>query len=749
MTAPARPRRPRRQRPLRASANGSGAPVDAVAEVEAARQRAREQARAALGVTGTDDAPPLAEAVRASGVGWYPMVALGLLVVVDEFQGYAVTVLGPEISAALGISKSALAGALVLKTLAITLALLPIAAYVQGKPRRAAVSVVSAFLWSALTLATGFIVSVWGLLAVMVADGATTGSVRAVHQPLLVDSYPPEVRVRGLSLYRGADAVGNVLGPLLVGLCTALLGLTWRGVFVVMGGACVLAAVASVRLRDPGYGRWDSDKVREAVGDGASPRPDDDVELGFFEITQRLMLIPTVRRMLAAFAVLGMLLVPFTTYQAFFLQERWGMGPGGRALFAAVMPLFAIAALARFATRAERLFRHDPARLLRVAGSVLAGAVLSLAFAIFSPVFAGTVLLFGIGTALIALLTPTMNMAMLSIVPPPMRPHMAALAGIALAAVGGGGGLLLLGGVDRRFGTAGAIVSLAVPGVVAGMVLRSAAGTVNADLDRVVDELVEDEEIRSLRSRGVTVPMLACRNVDFSYGQLQVLFGVDFTVDDGEIVALLGTNGAGKSTLLRVVSGLGLPSRGTVRFGGRDITYIDAERRVGLGIAQVPGGRAVFGPLSVADNLRALAYSHGRDRRAVEAGIDAAFAAFPRLAERRDQAASTLSGGEQQMLGLATALIVRPRLLLIDELSLGLAPKVVGELLDMVRRINAEGTAVVLVEQSVNVALSVVEHAYFMEKGAVRFDGKAAELLGRPDLLRSVFLEGARQGLSR
>ena len=242
--------------------------------------------------------------------------------------------------------------------------------------------------------------------------------------------------------------------------------------------------------------------------------------------------------------------------------------------------------------------------------------------------------------------------------------------------------------------------------------------------------------------------MLSCRNIDFSYGQLQVLFGVNFTVDDGEMVALRGTNGAGKSTLLRVISGLGLPSRGTVRFRGADITYLEAERRVGLGISQVPGGKAVFGPMRVIDNLRALGYTHGRNRRAVESGIEASFDAFPRLAERRNQLASTLSGGEQQMLGLATAFIMRPRLLLIDELSLGLAPIVVGELLDMVRRINAEGTSIVLVEQSVNVALSVVDHAYFMEKGEVRFDGVAAELLDRPDLLRSVFLEGASQGLA-
>jgi ABC-type branched-subunit amino acid transport system ATPase component len=214
------------------------------------------------------------------------------------------------------------------------------------------------------------------------------------------------------------------------------------------------------------------------------------------------------------------------------------------------------------------------------------------------------------------------------------------------------------------------------------------------------------------------------------------------------MVALLGTNGAGKSTLLRVISGLALPAAGTVRLAGGDITFVDAERRQGLGITQIDGGSAVFGPLSVMDNLRTFAFSLGRDRRRFDKAVEAGFEAFPVLAERRNQLASTLSGGEQQMLALTKALILRPRLLLVDELSLGLAPKVVTDLLAMVRSINEAGTAIVLVEQSITTALKLVHHAYFMEKGEIRFDGSAEHLLERGDLLRSVFLKGAAQGLA-
>lgn len=724
---------------------------DATAEIARVRESTRASARAMLGITGRSDSPPLRTALAEAGVGYYPLGALGLLSMVDEFQQQAITVLGPEIAAALGISKSALAGALLVKTIAITLAVLPIAAWVQRRARRALLSVVTAFLWSILTITTGFVVSIWGLVLVMVADGATTGSVRAVHQPLLVDSYPPSVRVRVLSIYRAADSFGNILGPLVVGLCTVALGFTWRGVFLASGLVCLLAACVSVRLRDPGFGRWDDERVRAEVRARAGVSGDldeGDVELGFFEIARRLLLIPTIRRVLGAWVALGVLLVPYTTYLAFFLQEEWSMGAGARSLFSAGLAVFSLVTLLIAGPRFERVFRRDPGRVLSVAGVLLAAAVVLIAVGVMMPTFGMMVAFLGLASALLVVPFPTMSMTMFAIIPSRMRPHLSAMAGIAAAAIGGGGGLLLLGGIERRFGTAGAILSLALPGAVGGLILRSASRTVAIDLDRMIDETVEEEEVRTLVGSGARLPMLSCRHVDFSYAGTQVLFGVDFTVEEGEIVALLGTNGAGKSTLLRVISGLGLPHRGSVRFRGVDITYVDAERRVRLGINQVPGGRAVFGPMTVLENLRVVGYSHGRDRQSIERGIEATFGAFPRLHERQGQLASTLSGGEQQMLALSSALMLRPRLLLIDELSLGLAPAVVGELLAMVRTINEAGTAIVLIEQSVNVALSVVEHAYFMEKGEIRFDGRSSDLIDRPDLLRSVFLEGVGRNLT-
>ena len=237
--------------------------------------------------------------------------------------------------------------------------------------------------------------------------------------------------------------------------------------------------------------------------------------------------------------------------------------------------------------------------------------------------------------------------------------------------------------------------------------------------------------------------LLECSGVDVSYGQVQVLFDVDFAVDEGEIVALLGTNGAGKSTLLKAAAGLVRPAKGTVTFAGDDITGRAADSVARSGVALMPGGKSVFPTLSVDENLRLGGWLVRDDPERLAVARQEVLNLFPILGERRHEMAGDLSGGEQQMLGLAQAFMNRPRLLLIDELSLGLAPTIVGQLFDVVNRIHDSGVTVVLVEQSVNLALNLAKRAVFMEKGEVRFEGPTADLLERPDILRSVFIAAA------
>jgi ABC-type branched-subunit amino acid transport system ATPase component len=212
-------------------------------------------------------------------------------------------------------------------------------------------------------------------------------------------------------------------------------------------------------------------------------------------------------------------------------------------------------------------------------------------------------------------------------------------------------------------------------------------------------------------------------------------------------VALLGTNGAGKSTLLRAVAGLDHPHRGVVRLFGANCTYLEPEQIIDQGTALLVGGKMTFPGLSGRDNLRVGGYSFRRDSRRARRAMDAALEAFPELAAHLDRPAGTLSGGEQQMLALARVLMTEPRLLLIDELALGLAPKTVDRLMKIVRELNAAGTTVILVEQSVNRAMRLAERSVFLERGQVRFDGPTAELMARDDLLRPVFLAAAAHGL--
>ncbi|HEX4654896.1 MAG TPA: MFS transporter [Mycobacteriales bacterium] len=735
--------------PTRQRETGAGSREESLHDIESTRDSLRDEARRTLGVVGDDHSPSFRAVVRKYGLSYYPVVALGLLFITDSFQSYAFTVLTPEISRSLGISVAGIAGARALYQLSSTASPLPTARLSQFKARRAMLCVTTGLAWSFITLFTGFVTSLLGLIGILCLDGLTTGSVLALHAPLVADNYPPEGRVRALSLYNAIGTFGQALSPLLVGLFAGLLGFTWRGVFLCMGlmsiGICLLA----IGLRDPGFGKWDTQLLRASVHEAHGETAADvgglserEVALGFWEICRRVLLIPTNRRIFAGFAVIGILTVPLGTFISFFLDQRWNLGPGGRGLFFAYYFAVGIVALLVYGNRGEKQFRESPSRVVVASGFAVGIAVVFIALGGVMPAFWPMITCFGLSGAAIALLQPLLYTALMSTIPANMRPHGVGLVGI-FQSVGGLAGALLLGGIQNQYGVTGTMVAIAIPGVLGAVIIGSAGKFISADLDRMIDEVLEDEEINRLRMSGSHLPMLAARGIDFSYGQLQVLFDVNFTVDDGEMVALLGVNGAGKSTLLKVISGIGLPSRGSVRYRGQEITYLDAERRLRLGITQIPGGRAVFGPMTVVENLRSYGYILGSDRGAVDSAIERTFAAFPRLHERRNSHASTLSGGEQQMLGLSKALMLRPRLLLIDELSLGLAPVIVGQLLEMVREINADGTAVVLVEQSVNIALNLVEHAYFMEKGEMRFDGRADELLARDDLLRAVFLQGA------
>jgi branched-chain amino acid transport system ATP-binding protein len=237
------------------------------------------------------------------------------------------------------------------------------------------------------------------------------------------------------------------------------------------------------------------------------------------------------------------------------------------------------------------------------------------------------------------------------------------------------------------------------------------------------------------------VSLLDVRGLVTAYGSIEALHGVSFRVEEGEIVALLGANGAGKTTALRTISGLLRPRSGEVRFADERIDTRPAHEIVRLGLTQVPEGRWIFTLMTVDENLRLGAYAEARVPREA---VDRVFTLFPRLAERRGQVAGTLSGGEQQMLAMARALMTRPRLLLLDEPSMGLAPVLVRTIFQTIAAINREGTTVLLVEQNANAALRLARRAYVLENGRIALEGSGAELANNDAVRRTYLGVGAR-----
>ena len=222
--------------------------------------------------------------------------------------------------------------------------------------------------------------------------------------------------------------------------------------------------------------------------------------------------------------------------------------------------------------------------------------------------------------------------------------------------------------------------------------------------------------------------MLEVRDLNVYFGVIQAIKNISFDVDAGEVVALIGANGAGKTTTLHTVTGLIPAASGKITLDGKDLGKVPAHKIVSMGMAHVPEGRRVFAALSVYDNLKMGAYTR-KDKKEIEASLEMVFEAFPRLKERRNQVAGTLSGGEQQMLAMGRALMSKPRIILMDEPSMGLSPLYVAEIFEIIKKIKKEGTTVLLVEQNANMALQVADRAYVLETGKIIMDGKASDLM--------------------
>jgi ABC-type branched-subunit amino acid transport system ATPase component/predicted MFS family arabinose efflux permease len=684
----------------------------------------------------------LAQGIRVGG--WLMFVVLTAIVTLDELEGAAINVLAPEIRRTFHISNGAIVFIGTASAAFFVLGAVPMG-WLADRVKRVPIVAWSSLLFGGFVVASGFAVNSFMLFWTRFATGIAKANTIPVHGSLIADNYPIGVRARmSAAMQGGAHAVGLV-SPILVAAIATIAGGTegWRWSWYLLGIPVSVVAFGAFFMKEPPRGQFEKDHVLGEVIEEARPAPIS-MEAAF----ARLKRIATIRTVLVAFCALGFGLFSQGTLSSLYLDQNLHVGNVlDRGILLSLSGIAALPLLPFVGKYFDRTYRRDPARALAVVGLLILPSALftPLQFSVHSRVW---FVVLGIPQAVLTTSAFAMvGPVLYAVVPYRLRGMGSALTTMYIFFIGGFLGGVVAGLFTNAIGTRGTVIVLGVPSaIIGGLLLMNGARFIRHDLSLVVAELLEEQEEHHKRAEsGAEVPVLQVIDVDFSYGPVQVLFDVGFEVKRGEVLALLGTNGAGKSTILRIVSGLGVPQRGVVRLNGQNITYVTPEGRVKLGIVELPGGNGVFPSLTVAQNLSVSArlLTGPADER--EHRMHDVFELFPELETHRRQLASSLSGGEQQMLALGRVLLHKPEIILIDELSLGLAPIVVQRMLAVVEELKARGQTMVIVEQSLNVALSVADRAIFLEKGSVRFEGPASELLARNDLVRAVFF-GAEGG---
>ena len=664
------------------------------------------------------------------GLTAVPLIVLFLLNAADELDRVAFGVLLPEIKNYFGVSLATVVGVVSFATFFVLLAAVPLG-YLSDRVRRNRLLAGGTSVWGVFSILTAFAQSIPMLAFVRFGSGAAK-SLDAAQQSILADYYPPERRPGVFAFHRLGISLGAFTGPLLAGfLATAFF---WQVPFLLFGFIGFgVAALCALVLREPVRGGLERLSLGLDAEDVAPPP-------SFTEAWRLAKSVRTLRRIWYSLPFLSGSIVGILPLLAIYYNDVFKLTPNQRGLLVAFNEPFTVAGLLVGGVIGNRLLRGRPGRVVTLAG--LSGAAAGLMFLVIAAapilplaVGAAWVFAFSIGLLLPALIS------LITLVIPARSRAFAISVGSVIAAPG-----LLFAPIVAKladsWGIRPGIALLAPVFILGSLILASGGATVDADVRAATAAAAAALASREAEERG-RAKMLVVRDLDVAYGQIQILFNVDLDIEAGEIVALLGTNGAGKSTLLNAIAGITPPANGAIFYRGENITHLPDSEHVGRGIVMVPGGKGVFPSLTVAENIKMAGWGR-KDKDELAAAIERVYEFFPILRERGVEPAGNLSGGQQQMLALGQAFLSKPELLMIDELSLGLAPAVVEMLLGIVRAIHEGGTTIVLVEQSVNIALTVAQRAVFMEKGQVRFSGPTAELMQRTDILRSVFLAGSQ-----
>ena len=668
------------------------------------------------------------------GEAAFPLLVLFGLNAVDELDRAAFGILLPEIREEFGIDIQTALSLVALSAVAALALQVPIGQFAD-KSRRIPLVVYGALVWGFFSGMTGIAT---GLILLTIArSGSALGKavIDPTHNSLIADYYPVETRSRVYSFHRAANALGAFVGPLSAGLLAFHFG--WRTPFFVFVVPTVIFAVLAMRLREPVRGRWE----RQATGASQEIIDTEEESPSFAESWRTAHKVKSLQRLWWALPFLATSLIGFLTLASLLYEQKFNLDERARGVAAAISEPFQVVGLIIGARIATRRFIGNVKGLVRFLASIaILTSVATVGF-VFSPNIVIAVAFNCVISGALAIIGPGMLAALSLAIPPRARATGFAIG--SLWVIPGLAVLPLIGWIADNWSIEIGMLVMIPMFVIGSVLLRNVANVIDADIAQVWQSAAARSEVLYDRRQGTT-NLLLLKGVEAGYDNRVVLQGIDMRLDEGEIVALLGTNGAGKSTLLKSISGIVEADRGAIVLDGRDITHAPPNEIAALGIVQMPGGQGVFGSLTVKENLELAGWTNRRDPAGVAAATAEVLEMFPVLADRLDLPAANMSGGQQQMLALAMSFVMRPKVLLIDELSLGLAPVVVGQLLPIVRRMADDGVTVILVEQSVNVALTVAERAYFMERGKIMFDGPTAELLERPDLLRSVFLSAAQ-----
>ena len=671
---------------------------------------------------------------------------LTLLLVFESADQVAVQVLGPDIQKTLDISDTVLTGIASLGGVVLVLATLPLA-WLGDRFKRTRVVGFAGITWAGFAALTGLAPNAFGMALTRSGTGLGASATIPISPTIIADQYPIAARTRMLALESLGRPAGYVIGPFIAGFIATQAGGDegWRWAFILGAMFPVIIGLLLLTQRDPQRGRFEQEAVLGQATDVVDP------PVRISAAFERLKKVKTFYYLVVGIGLWGFALVAVPVQLGLLLGDNpkqdkhfhYGYGAYTRGWMIGIMQIGQLIAIPIAGFIGDRIFRKDPTKALRLTGIfvLLYGAfiVLGLRFSNITILITFIVIANSFQGAAFATIRP----AIAAVVPYKMRAQAFAMVGVYIFLMGGFFGGLLAGAFSDAWGQVTALTIIVPPAaLLGGLLIMYGAQFMKGDISLGVQELLEEQEERKrMAADPEHIPVLQVRNLDAGYGPLQVLFDVEFEVQRGEVLALLGTNGAGKSTLLKTISGLIMPDRGVVRFNGRTITLVAPEVRVAAGLVQVPGGEAIFPTMSVRENLD-IWCELIEDTTKRQGARERVYRVFPQIKDRLDQRAGSLSGGQQQMLALSKALLLEPDILLIDELSLGLAPLVVQELLGVVERLKAEGMTMVIVEQSVNVALAVADRAIYMERGQVKFSGPARELLDHEELLHAVFLSG-------